>query len=99
MSKPVAARSTSASERLEGLARAAMDLTKKAKRHKKSLGGDNFYANKLATVRADATNAFRSLSSCSAGDSSAIAELMEAAFSPATASGATAKAVQELCYN
>ena len=94
-----AAKQKSASERLDELARAALDVAKKAKRNGKGLGGDNFYANKLATLRADATNAFRSLSSASAGDSSAIAELLETAFSPTTVAGPRAKAVQELCYN
>jgi hypothetical protein len=89
----------SASERLEELVRAALDVAKKAKRHRVSLGGDNFYANKLATLRADATNIFRSLSSSSAGDSSAIAELIEATFATTTDARERARAVQELCYN
>lgn len=89
----------SASERLDGLANDAILVAKKAKRHKKSLDGDNFYANKLATLRADATNTFRDLAPTSAGDSSAIAELMEDVFSTTTAGRARAKAVRELCYN
>ncbi len=88
-----------ASERLDELARAALDAAKKAKRHKVGLRGDNFYANKLATLRADATNVFRSLSSSTAGDSSAIAELIDAAFSATTDARERTKAVQELCYN
>jgi len=99
MSVSAVAGQKSASERLEELARAALEVAKKARRHKVSLGGDNFYANKLATLRADATNAFRSLSTSSAGDSSAIAELIETAFATTTAAGPRVKAVQELCYN
>jgi hypothetical protein len=91
--------SLSASERLERLAQEAIVVTKKAKRHKKSLGGDNFYANKLATLRADATNAFRDLAPTSAGDSSAIAELLETVFSPTANARGRAAASQELCYN
>lgn len=89
----------SASERLEQLAREAIVTAKKAKRHRKSLNGDNFYANKLATLRADATNAFRDLAPTTAGDSSAIAELLEIAFSPIADARARTTAVQELCYN
>jgi hypothetical protein len=66
------------SERVEDLAQSALEVAKKARRHKKSLSGDNFYGNKLATLRADATNAFSQLSASSAGESSTIAELMEA---------------------
>ena len=89
----------SASQRLERLAREATDVAKKAKRHKKSLEGDNFYANKLATLRADATNAFRDLAPTSAGDSSVIAELIESVFSPTGDARNRAMASQELCYN
>jgi len=76
--------SSSASEKIEQLARDAIDVTKKARRHRQNLSGDNFYANKLATLRADATNAFRSLSSTTVGESSAIAELIESVFAAAT---------------
>jgi hypothetical protein len=89
----------SASERLEQLAREAVVTTKKAKQHRKSLNGDNFYANKLATLRADATNAFRDLAPTTAGDSSAIAELLETVFSPTKDARTRTAAVQELCYN
>lgn len=99
MSKAKADKPLSASERLEQLAQEAMTLTKKAKRHRKSLSGDNYYANKLATLRADATNAFRDLAPTSAGDSSAIAELLEAVFSSGADSKKRAVASQELCYN
>lgn len=88
----------SPSETLEKLACAALSVTKKAKRYRKNLNGDNFYANKLATLRADATNAFKSLGSSSAGDSSAAAELIESVFAATTDSGGRTKAVQELCY-
>src|SRR5687767_14196660 len=89
----------SPSETLEALARAAVDVARKARRNHKGLEGDNFYANKLATLRADATNSFRSLNSGGPGDSSAIAELMETVFAPHTLPKARAKALQEFCYN
>ena len=57
-------------------------MERSAKRNRKSLGGNNFYGNKLAEVRADATNAFRELSEHNVGDTSALAELIETCFSP-----------------
>jgi len=52
-----------------------------ARKHNKSLAGDNFYANKMADLRADATNAFARLSTRSVGDTSTLAELIEKVFS------------------
>jgi hypothetical protein len=89
----------SASETLDRLAWEALEVAKKALRHNKSLSGDNFYGNKLATLRADATNALRALTASSAGDSAAVAELIEAAFAPRTDRKARAVSVQELSYN
>jgi hypothetical protein len=86
------------SDTLEKLAKEAVETAKKAKKYGKSLSGDNFYGNKLATLRADATNTLRQLASSSAGDSSAIAELMEAIFSPLTDRKARAAAFQEFSY-
>lgn len=99
MARPISNRLISPSQSLEQLAREATDTAKKAKRHRKSLSGDNFYANKLAALRADATNAFRDLAPTSAGDSSAIAELLETVFSPASDSKGRASASHELSYN
>jgi hypothetical protein len=91
--------SLSASERLERLAGQAMLVARKARRHRQRLDGDNFYANKLATLRADATNAFRGLEPASAGDSSALAELLEAVFSSSVDAKRRTAANRELCYN
>lgn len=99
MAKPVDPGPSSPSEALELLAAEALEVAKKARKHRKSLQGDNFYANKLATLRADATNAFRALSSTSAGDSSAIAELMETVFSPKADRAVRRTASRELIYN
>jgi len=89
----------SASERLDELVEEALSVAKKAKRNRKSLTGDNFYANKMATLRADATNTFKRLTPTSAGDTSAIAELIEAAFSPDGDRKQRLAAGRELCYN
>lgn len=89
----------SASERLKQLAEEAVQVAKKAKRNRQNLAGDNFYANKMATLRADATNALKSLAPTSAGDTSAIAELMEAVFSTTSDSKKRLNACRELCYN
>lgn len=83
---------------LEGLAQKTANLAKTAQKHRKSLRGDNFYGNKLAEVRADATNAFRQLSSRSAGDSSALAELVEVVFSPDTDQPKRLQAARELVF-
>src|SRR4029453_6795032 len=48
------------------------------------LNSDNFYANKLASLRADAVNAFRDLSAQSACDVTAMAEMIESVFNPQT---------------
>lgn len=80
---PLAA-ATSPTDRLEAAVTQALHVAKKARKHHQSLSGDNFYSNKLSELRADATNAFRNLVSQSAGDVTAMAELMELVFSPDT---------------
>ncbi len=81
---------------LEGLAQQALKTDKMARRHSKSLRGDNHYGNKLAELRADATSAYRQLVARSAGDSSALAELIEAVFSPDTTRVRRLEATREL---
>jgi hypothetical protein len=39
----------------------ALSTAKKAKKHRKPLHGDNFYAERLASLRCDAANAFRNI--------------------------------------
>jgi len=90
------AQSPNPSAVLAGLAHDALSLTKRARRHRKSLAGDNFYGNKLADLRADATNAFRQLAARSVGDSSALAELVEAVFSASSEREQRLNAVREL---
>jgi hypothetical protein len=83
---------------LDGLAQEALLVVRKARRHKKSLTGDNFYGNKLAEMRTDATNAFRELGSQSAGDTTALAELIETVFSANTKQPERLAAVRELSH-
>lgn len=71
--------------RLESLVKEALDVTKKARRHSKSLTGDNFYASKLAELRTEATNCFNELSAPSVGDTSALAEMVGTVFDAGTA--------------
>lgn len=72
------------SEHLESLINQSTKIVKTARRHKVNLSGDNYYANKLASLRADATNMYRNLPPVTAGDSSAIAELVGHVFHPDT---------------
>jgi hypothetical protein len=67
-------------ERLGVVVQEALALAKKAKRNKKTLSGDNFYAQKFAGLRADATNLFNDLTGQSAGDVSAMAEMIGTVF-------------------
>jgi len=83
---------------LEALAQRALEVAKKARRHHKSLRGDNFYGNKLADLRADATNIFRQLASRSAGDSTALAELVETVLAADTEHRRRTEACRELVF-
>lgn len=68
-------------DRLIELIDDATTVAATARRHRKSLDGANFYANKMATLRADGTIAFGKLPGRSVGDTSALAELMQTVFS------------------
>ena len=91
-------RLTSPGKTLEAAVHQALDIVRKAKRNRKSLTSDNFYANKVAELRADATNAFRDLSAQSTGDVTAMAELMQDVFSPKTGQTARVAAARELVF-
>jgi hypothetical protein len=69
---------------LERSSHEALGIARKARKHSKSLSGDNYYGNKLLELRASAGNAFRELSAQSAGDTAALAELIERVFAPET---------------
>ncbi|WKZ11115.1 MAG: hypothetical protein QY320_08275 [Gammaproteobacteria bacterium] len=84
--------------RLESLAQQALQVAKKAKKHRQNLANDNYYGNKLAELRADAANAFRELSSQTVGDTTALAELTETVFAAPTASSDRLSASRELIF-
>ncbi|HEX8013524.1 MAG TPA: DUF4145 domain-containing protein [Casimicrobiaceae bacterium] len=83
---------------MESLAQQGLAVARRGRKHKKNLAGDNFYGNKLAELRADATNTFRDLSAQTVGDTTALAELVEAVFSPTVAPDARLAALRELIY-
>lgn len=86
-------------KRLALLAQEAVAVAKKARKHKQNLSGMGFYANKLAELRVAATNAFTDLKSGSAGDTSALAELVSTAFSSKIQIKGRAEAERELSYS
>src|SRR5580658_3341693 len=89
---------SSPQDRIVLLVRRARDVFHKAAKYKKSLTGNNFYADKLAELRADATNAFRELSDHSVGDTCALAEMIEASFSASTNQQQRIEAERALIY-
>jgi hypothetical protein len=84
---------------LEALVDQAQDVVKKARKHRQKLDGDNFYGNKLAVLRSDASNAFRELSVHSTGDTAALAELIEPVFSADTSRDDRLKYSRELLHS
>lgn len=87
------------SEELERIVHEAIKLSKKAKRYNKSLSGDNFYAQKFAALRADATNLFNDLTGQSAGDVSAMAEMIGHVFAPNTSPKVRKTTAQDLLFS
>lgn len=83
---------------LEALAQQALQIAKKARKHGQNLARDNFYGNKLAELRADAANEFRELSAQSVGDTTTLAELIEAVFAASTPAPDRLVAVRELAF-
>jgi len=59
----------------------ALATAKTARKHRQSLSGVNYYADKMANLRADATIAFGRLPQASVGDTTALAELVQKVFS------------------
>ncbi|HXV76527.1 MAG TPA: DUF4145 domain-containing protein [Candidatus Polarisedimenticolaceae bacterium] len=86
-------------QKLEALVARAVDLAKTARRNHMSLAGSNYYANKLVELRADATNLYRELAPLTAGDSSALGELLERVFATSTEAKARAEAARELTFS
>ncbi len=81
---------------LGNLVKQALDVAKKAARHQKSLIGVNYYADKMATLRADATNAFSRLGSTNVGHIAALAELISKVFGGSTPSRERAQAARDV---
>lgn len=88
----------SPADRLSCYAQDAIATVRKAKKHHQNLSGSSFYAKKLAELRISATNAFGELRAGSAGDTSALAELIGAVFAPATAWRKRVEAERELTF-
>lgn len=86
------------SARLEALAREALDVAKKAGKHKQNLGGSGFYANKFADLKIAATNAFTELQSGTAGDTSALAEMIGDLFKTSSKIKARREVARELMF-
>ena len=84
---------------LEEFAKQALDTAKTARRHRRSLSGDNFYGNKLANLRLDAASAFGEFSEQSTGDTTAVAELIETVFSSSTPKDDRLRAFRELSFS
>lgn len=84
--------------RLIKLAGAVDALVKTARRNNQSLGGSNFYANRLADLRADAVITFKQLSSASAGDASTLAELIGTCFSATATPAQRRDALRDLRF-
>ena len=79
---PSADQDASAASLLRDLSQEALEVAKKARRHRRSLAGDNFYGNKFADLRSRATEAFEQLPTVSMGDVTALAELIAGVFHP-----------------
>src|SRR5438876_11187068 len=71
-------------ERLQQIVEKAIKVARTARRNRASLIGLNFYADKLAKLRTDATVVFQQLDDPSVGDISAVAEMMQLAFAADT---------------
>jgi len=80
------------------LAKQAEGVARTARKHNKSLNGSNFYAEKLAELRTDATIAYRQLASNDIGDVSVLTELLETCFSPSASPAARRDAIRQLCF-
>ena len=77
----------------------AIGVVRTARKHGKSLSGANYYADKLADLRAQATIAFGQLSTPSVGDTTALAELMQKVFSTDARPEARLQAARELRFS
>ncbi len=86
-------------DKLAALAKLAVDLAKTARRNRANLSGSNYYAEKLAELRADATNTYRELARLTPGDSSALGEMIELVFAATTTRTIRAQAARDLNFS
>ena len=93
-----AIKTASSQEKLQALVTRVLKLTQIARRNRKSLTGQNHYADKIVEIRADAINCFGELSSRGVGDVSALAELVEPVFAATTKARERNAAARELTY-
>lgn len=94
--KRTTSKSSKPQEQLVAFATEAISVSKTARRNMQSLSGANFYADKLAALRADATIAFENMGGGSVGDTSALAELIGIVFSTNAKPLARVQALREL---
>lgn len=85
-------------DRVIALIDEAIAVAATARKHNHSLSGMNFYANKMASLRSDATIAFSRLARSSVGDTSALAELMAKVFSVDAVAKERAQAGREIQF-
>ena len=85
-------------ERLQKIVEEAIKVARTARRNRSSLGGLNFYADKLAKLRTDATFVFQQLEDPSLGDISSVAEMMQLVFGAGTDINKRAAIARELVH-
>jgi hypothetical protein len=83
---------------LQDLTQQALEVAKKARRSRKSLIGDNNYANRFADLKSRATEAFDQLSTLSTGDAAALAELLANIFDVRVDPTSRLRAQRELTF-
>jgi hypothetical protein len=87
---------SSPADRIIAMSQDAHRVARAARRNGKGLGGVNYYADKMASLRTDATNAFREVGERTLGDASALAELMQTVFSSSSTPRERAQAARDL---
>lgn len=97
-SKRAKSETISAQEVLSELIESALATARTARKHGQSLSGVNYYADKMANLRADATNAFGSVPKGSVGNTTAVAELMQTVFSTDASPKDRAAAARDLQF-
>ena len=85
-------------ERLQKIVDTTMKVARTARKNRASLTGLNFYADKLARLRTDATVVFQQLDDPSVGDISAVAEMIQLTFAADTDFKRRAAVARELVH-